>query len=171
MQFWTWDRVKQIYLGHHWELDPFCLFSGATAPAGQGLIVEASWSHSDTPHLVGLLWTSAQPDTETSTWEHTALTRDRHLMSRAGFEPTIAASERLQTHALRRRGHWDRPDTCSYGLFLKTAATITSERTDIPSWITLYLTSLLKNRLQLTTFCNAVITEPEVLILFSYCDL
>jgi len=35
---------------------------------GQGLlIVEASRSHSDTPHSVGLLWTSDQPYTETST--------------------------------------------------------------------------------------------------------
>jgi len=35
---------------------------------GQGLvIVDASRSHSDTPHSVGLLWTSYQPDAETST--------------------------------------------------------------------------------------------------------
>jgi hypothetical protein len=36
---------------------------------GQGLIIiiEASRSHSDTPHSVGLLWTSDQPDAETST--------------------------------------------------------------------------------------------------------
>ena len=31
------------------------------------LIIEASPSHSDTPHTVGLLWTSDQPDTQTST--------------------------------------------------------------------------------------------------------
>jgi hypothetical protein len=35
------------------------------------LIIEASRSHSDTPHSVGLLWTSDQSDTETSTWKHT----------------------------------------------------------------------------------------------------
>jgi hypothetical protein len=35
---------------------------------GQGpLIIEASRSHSDTPHSVGLLWTSDQPVAETST--------------------------------------------------------------------------------------------------------
>jgi len=35
---------------------------------GQGLlIIEASRSHSDTPHSVGLLWTSDQPAAETST--------------------------------------------------------------------------------------------------------
>jgi hypothetical protein len=37
-------------------------------PVGQGLlIIEASRSHLDTPHSVGLLWTSDQPDAETST--------------------------------------------------------------------------------------------------------
>jgi hypothetical protein len=46
---------------------------------GLGLfITEASRSHSDTPHSVGLLWASDQRGTETSTWQHTTLTRDRH---------------------------------------------------------------------------------------------
>jgi len=35
-------------------------------------------AHSDTPHSVGLLWTSDQPDAETSTRQHTTLTTDRH---------------------------------------------------------------------------------------------
>jgi hypothetical protein len=36
--------------------------------AGQGLpIIEASRSHSDTTHSARLLWTSNQPDAETST--------------------------------------------------------------------------------------------------------
>jgi len=35
--------------------------------AGHDLILEVSRSHSDTPHLVGLLWTSDQPDAETFT--------------------------------------------------------------------------------------------------------
>jgi len=35
---------------------------------GQNLLInEASSLHSDTPHLVGLLWTNDQPDEETST--------------------------------------------------------------------------------------------------------
>ena len=35
---------------------------------GQGLLIsEVSPSHSDTPHSVGLLWTSDRPDAETST--------------------------------------------------------------------------------------------------------
>ena len=46
---------------------------------GQGLlIIEDSWSISDTLHLVWLLWMSDKPDAETSTWQHTTLTTDRH---------------------------------------------------------------------------------------------
>jgi len=38
------------------------------SPMGQGLLItEASPSHSDTPHSVGLLWTSDQPDTTDNT--------------------------------------------------------------------------------------------------------
>jgi hypothetical protein len=45
----------------------------------QGLIfIEASRSHSDTPHSVELLWTSDRPVAETSTWQRTTLIRDRH---------------------------------------------------------------------------------------------
>jgi hypothetical protein len=66
------------------------------------LIIEASRSHSDTPHSVELLWTSDQPDVKTSTWQHTTLTRDKTSMPPVGFEPTIPASERPQTHALGR---------------------------------------------------------------------
>jgi hypothetical protein len=66
------------------------------------LIIEASRSHSDTPHSVGLLWT-----------EWPARSRDLYLtkhntqkrqtsMTSAGFEPVIPASKRSQTHALDR---------------------------------------------------------------------
>jgi hypothetical protein len=46
---------------------------------GQGLlIIEASKSHSNTPHSVRVLWTSDQLDAHTSTWQHKTLTRHRH---------------------------------------------------------------------------------------------
>jgi hypothetical protein len=50
---------------------------------GQGLlIIEASRSHSNTRHSIGLLWMSDQPDAVTSTEQHTTLTRDGHSCSR-----------------------------------------------------------------------------------------
>ena len=42
------------------------------------LINDASRSHSDTPPSVGLLSMSDQTDAETSTWQYTQLTKDRH---------------------------------------------------------------------------------------------
>jgi hypothetical protein len=70
---------------------------------GQGLlIVEASRSHSDTPHPVGLLWTSDQSDAEAATYTtHNTHKRETSLLS-AGFEPAIPTSERPQTHTLDR---------------------------------------------------------------------
>jgi len=68
---------------------------------GQGfLIIEALRSHSDTPHSVGLLWTSDQPVSETSTWQHTTPHKTQTSIFPAWFEPTISAGERLQTHGV-----------------------------------------------------------------------
>jgi hypothetical protein len=51
-----------------WFLNRLQSFYFSAAPSGQGpLIVEAARSHSDTPHSEGLLWSSDQPDVETST--------------------------------------------------------------------------------------------------------
>ena len=73
-------------------------------PVGQGhLIIEASRSHSDTPHSVGLLWTSDQPDAENSTRQNSTLTRDRHPCLRR--EPN---SRSQLASGLRQRSHWDR---------------------------------------------------------------
>jgi len=51
------------------------------------LLAEVSRSHSDTPHSVELLRTSVRPVAETSTWQHTALTRDRHPRCRRDSNP------------------------------------------------------------------------------------
>jgi hypothetical protein len=70
---------------------------------GQGLlIIEASRSHSDTPHSVGLLWTSDQPRRrDLYLTAHNTHKRQTSKLP-VGFEPTIPASERPQTHALDR---------------------------------------------------------------------
>jgi hypothetical protein len=51
------------------------------------LIVEASRSHSDTPHSVRLLWTSDQPETKNTALHHTIFTRDRHPCPRRDSNP------------------------------------------------------------------------------------
>jgi hypothetical protein len=63
---------------------------------GQGLLItEAFRSHLDTLHVVRLLWTSDQPETQTSIW-HTQHPQETS-MTPAGFEPTLPASEHPQT--------------------------------------------------------------------------
>ena len=73
----------------------------------QGLrIIEDSWSHSDTPHSVGLLWTSDKPDavlTIRNNYKETDIhasggIRTRNPRKRAAADPR-----------LRPRGHWERP--------------------------------------------------------------
>ena len=65
---------------------------------GQGiLVIEASRSHSDTSHWVGLLWMCNQSDAETS---HN--TQRETSMPPAGFEHTSPASKWPQTQALDR---------------------------------------------------------------------
>jgi hypothetical protein len=76
-------------------------FHGSVAPVGLGLLItEVSKSHSDTPHSVVLFWTSDWNVAETSTWQHTKLTKDIHAP--AAFETAIPTIQRPQTHALNR---------------------------------------------------------------------
>ena len=71
-------------------------YHGASATSGPESIQKSIRDYpQDTPHSVGLFWMSVQPDAETSTRQHTQTS-----MPLAGFEPTIPASERPQTHAL-----------------------------------------------------------------------
>ena len=62
------ENIKSArFINFNPKLDFF--FPMAQQPlVGRGLIIiKASRSHSGTPQSVGLLWTSDQPDTETST--------------------------------------------------------------------------------------------------------
>jgi hypothetical protein len=70
---------------------------------GQGLLISELHDHtqSDTPHLVGLLWTNDQPDAETSTWQYTTLKGERHPCFR-GIRTHIPSKRYAQTHALGR---------------------------------------------------------------------
>jgi hypothetical protein len=85
-------------------------------PVGQGLIIiKASRSHSHTWRSVGLLWTSDQPDAETSTLQHTTLHKRKTAMLPAEFGHAIPGSEMSQTHALDRTSIGT---GCGYYLYL-----------------------------------------------------
>jgi hypothetical protein len=74
---------------------------------GQDLLaMETSRSHSDTRHSVGLLWTSDQPDAETSTWQDKTQDADIHVPG--GIRTHIPSKRTAADRRLRARGHWDR---------------------------------------------------------------
>ena len=83
----------------------FLFFHGSTSLVGLGLlIVEVPRSHSDTPHSVGLLWTSDRPVTDLTA--RTTLTSDIHALDvirTHNPSKRAAADPRLRLH-----GHWDR---------------------------------------------------------------
>jgi hypothetical protein len=75
---------------------------------GQGLLIqEVSRSRNDAPQSIGLLCTSDQPVAETSTWQHTTLTTDKHPCP-GGIQTHNLSRRAAADLRLRRRGHWDR---------------------------------------------------------------
>jgi hypothetical protein len=75
--------------------------------AGFSLLILEVFDHiHDTPHSVGLLWTSDQSVAETSTWQHTTLTTDRHPCLR-GIRTQNLSGRAAEDLNLRPHGHWD----------------------------------------------------------------
>jgi len=65
--------------------------SGPWPPHSRGFQI----AYNDAQHSVGLLWTSDQPVAQTSTWQHTTLTTDKHPCPRWDSNP----QSQPQTHA------------------------------------------------------------------------
>jgi hypothetical protein len=87
----------------------FFLPHGSTALVGLGLLmVEVSRTHSDTPHSVGLLCTRDRPVAQTSKWQHTTFTRDKHPCPWRNSNPQSSKWATADPQ-LRPRGNWDRP--------------------------------------------------------------
>jgi hypothetical protein len=99
-----WDRLTPCYFFFQWLDSPL--------RASAASFFKVSRSHFlDTPHSVGLLWTRNQLVAETSTWQHTTLTRDRHPCP--GAIRTHSPSKRTAADPrLRPRGRWDRLTPC-----------------------------------------------------------
>jgi hypothetical protein len=74
---------------------------------GQGrLIVEASRSHSNTPHSVGLLWTSDQQQRPLPT--NTQYSQDTDFHALGGIRTHNPSQRAAADPRLRQRGHWGR---------------------------------------------------------------
>jgi len=103
---YLWGPVMQFFLLRNnlmlFQQHTIMTFFGTTTPFGPG--PPHSWvfwiKHNDALQSLGLLWTSDQLVSETSTWQHTTLTTNRHICPPLGFGPTISADERPQTYAL-----------------------------------------------------------------------
>jgi hypothetical protein len=67
-----------------------------------------------TPNSVGLLWTSDQPVAETSTWQHTTRTEDRHAPR--GIRTRTPSKRAAADLRLGPRGHRDRPNFSTFSL-------------------------------------------------------
>jgi hypothetical protein len=95
------------------------LFSHIPPPmAQQPLVGQGLLTITDTPHSVGLLRTSDRPVVETSTWQHTALTRDIHATG--GIRTHSASKRAAADRRLRPRGPWDRHSVTSSNVYLYT---------------------------------------------------
>ena len=67
---------------------------------GHGLLIfEVSRSHSDTPHSVGILWTTPS---HRRLSDNTQYSRQTAITGSGGYNSAILASERQQTHRLDR---------------------------------------------------------------------
>jgi hypothetical protein len=76
-------------------------------PVGQCLlIIEDSRSHSDKRHLLGLLWTSDQPDAENS--DNTQQSQQIDIHAPGGIQTHNPSNPVAADPRLRPRGHWDR---------------------------------------------------------------
>ena len=82
-------------------------FYGTTAPGGPGPPHCLGFTITFSPHSVWLLWTSDQPVAETSTWQHTTLTTDKHPHPDRIRSHNLSKRAAVDPH-LRPRGHWYR---------------------------------------------------------------
>jgi hypothetical protein len=69
----------------------------------QGLVIEDSRSHTETPQSVGRLWTSDQTEAETT---HNTYNRQTS-MSSGGIGNCSPSKREAGGPRLRRRGHWE----------------------------------------------------------------
>jgi hypothetical protein len=64
-------------------------------------------TQNDAPQSVGFLWTSDQSVAETSTWQHSTITTDKHPCP-SGIRTHNLSRRAAANLRLRERGHWDR---------------------------------------------------------------
>ena len=83
---------------------------------GEGLLCTVvSQLHSDTPHSLGLLWTSDQPEAETLP-DNTTLTRNINVLG--GIRNSNPSKPAATDPSLRPCGHWDQKVCVSIYIYI-----------------------------------------------------
>ena len=101
IKLWYWIKYIYIYIyGYTLDVMLLCLWRFDPTPVHGLPSLGFTFTLTDTPRPVGLLWTSDQHDAENSTRQRSTHTTDSHPCTSAGFEPANPGSERLQTRAL-----------------------------------------------------------------------
>jgi hypothetical protein len=100
-----------------WLCSPTCAMASCGCAAQRALWPPRSGSflitHNEAPQSVGLFWTSDQPVAETSTWQHTTNTTDKHPCLWWHSNPR-SQQARSRRPTLRLCGHWDQRYTILY---------------------------------------------------------
>jgi len=84
----TAPDIDRLFFSPLWCFDPM---------QGHGLPL---WGFAvtllDTSHLAGFLWTSDEPHAETSTWQYTIITTDKHPCPRRDSKPQSQQASGLE---------------------------------------------------------------------------
>ena len=139
----------------------------------QGLLIfEDSRLPSDTPHSVGLLWTSDQPDAETFTWQNTTLTRDRHPFPRRDSNP-----KSQQSRGCRPPSYTVRPlglaYVCKYKCILHWLNFVFNKRTsnlENNTWLCIQFKTHREESLKIRRRKSQPKPRHKILVYFSTCS-
>jgi hypothetical protein len=100
--FLNFNTIWQMFTKYK-QYNILFFYHDATTLLGQDLhIIEDSRSHSDAPQSVGLLWTSDQPDAETTTSKNTQHSQQTNINVLGRNRTRNPSRPRPQTHALDR---------------------------------------------------------------------
>ena len=102
-----WNYVVEYCL-LSWRYNPLWLYFHSPVVCFSLLVFRGFLIiHNDAPQSVVLLWTSDKSVSETSTWQHTTLTTDKHPC-RGGIRTHNLSRRAAEDLRLRPRGYWDR---------------------------------------------------------------
>ena len=120
------------------------------------LIIEGSWSHS-----VRLLWTSDQPDAQTSTWQRNNQNRQR-FMAPDGIRTLNPSKRAAADSRLRPRDQCDRHSNALMYLYIITRGSKTVHPFFHSEWkITVHESTFLKKRINRFSNCLLLIATKQ----------